>query len=272
MLPVLHIGSFHIATYAVAYAVMIIVCGMYIFHRFFVEYNDHNRILWGLAAGLAGGAIGAWVVSKIPVIWYWAQSGKWQPTTGGAFIGMLPGGALAVALYSHWRNRDPWHILDRAAVVMPLGQAIIRVGCFSAGCCYGKPTTAWWGMYLRNIHGEWAVRYPTQLIYLFINLAIWQTLRAVERYGQQRAKQTWGRAPQAPQIWPFNGFVALLYADLYWLKRFGTEFLRADGILTLGGINWAYILSACGFVVTTALLIRRLRARPQRQPIGVEES
>lgn len=273
MFPFLRIGSFQIPTYTVAYAAMIVVCGMYVFHRFFVEYNDPHRVLWGIAVSFLGGVSGAWVVHLIPVVWYWAQSGEWQPTTGSTFIGMLPGGALAVVLYSRWSGYAPWHILDRVAVVVPLGQAIIRVGCFSAGCCYGKPTDSWLGMYLRNIHGDWAVRYPTQLMYLVINLIIWQALRAYERYGQRRAGQTWGRAPDVPQMWPFDGFVALLYADLYWIKRFSTEFLRADGILTLGGVNWAYILSACGFVFTTALFVHRLyRTRPQRQPARVEES
>ncbi len=118
MLPFLHIGSFQVATYTVAYAVVIVVCGMYVFHRFFVEGKEPNGVLGGLAAGFASGAIGAWVVHLIPVVWYWMQSGEWQPPTGGA---------ISVALYSRWRGSSPWHVLDRAAVVIPLGQAIIRV-------------------------------------------------------------------------------------------------------------------------------------------------
>ena len=267
MHPTLHFGSFQISSYAAAYAVMIVVCGMYAFHRFFTEGMKPDRIFWGMVAVFLGGAAGAWVVRLIPTIWYWTQSGEWRLSSGITFIGMLPGGAIALAVYARQTGNNVWHTLDRVAVVMPLGQAIIRVGCFSAGCCYGKPTDAWWGMYLRNSHGDWATRYPTQLMFLALNITIWQVLRTYEYYGQLRAAETWNDAPDKPRMWPFDGFLFLLYAALYWIKRFGTEFLRADGILTLGGVNWAYILSASGFAITAILLVYKL-SRARRQARG----
>jgi phosphatidylglycerol:prolipoprotein diacylglycerol transferase len=33
---------------------------------------------------------------------------------------------------------------------LALGHAIGRVGCFAAGCCYGKETHHWWGVVFKN--------------------------------------------------------------------------------------------------------------------------
>ena len=39
---------------------------------------------------------------------------------------------------------------DAFAPGLALGHAIGRVGCFAAGCCYGKETHHWWGVVFRN--------------------------------------------------------------------------------------------------------------------------
>jgi phosphatidylglycerol:prolipoprotein diacylglycerol transferase len=40
--------------------------------------------------------------------------------------------------------------LDTCAAALPIGHAIGRVGCFFAGCCYGKPTTEPWAVTFTN--------------------------------------------------------------------------------------------------------------------------
>ena len=39
---------------------------------------------------------------------------------------------------------------DAFAPGLALGHAIGRVGCFAAGCCYGKPTSHFWGVTFTN--------------------------------------------------------------------------------------------------------------------------
>ena len=39
---------------------------------------------------------------------------------------------------------------DAFAPGLALGHAIGRLGCFAAGCCYGKPTTHFWGITFTN--------------------------------------------------------------------------------------------------------------------------
>jgi len=58
-----------------------------------------------------------------------------------------------------------------AAPCIAIGHALGRVGCFFAGCCYGKPTDMWFGVdFVQSINtktGEWNYfgykRIPTQL-------------------------------------------------------------------------------------------------------------
>jgi phosphatidylglycerol---prolipoprotein diacylglyceryl transferase len=55
--------------------------------------------------------------------------------------------ALAASVLYVWKAKLPgWEIADMAAPGIALGQSIGRLGCLSAGCCYGKPTTLPWGI------------------------------------------------------------------------------------------------------------------------------
>ena len=45
-------------------------------------------------------------------------------------------------------------VLDVVAAPVALGHAIGRLGCFAAGCCYGKPTSLPWGVTFTNPFAE----------------------------------------------------------------------------------------------------------------------
>lgn len=80
--------------------------------------------------------------------------------TGGGFVfyGGLIGGFLFVTLFkfaSKIQIADLWGIVP----ALTFGHAIGRIGCFLAGCCYGKPTESFFGVFMHDHN-----RYPTQLI------------------------------------------------------------------------------------------------------------
>jgi len=53
-------------------------------------------------------------------------------------------GTLAMAyLYCRRHQMSLPQVLDLAAPTAALGHFFGRMGCFAAGCCYGKPTEAW---------------------------------------------------------------------------------------------------------------------------------
>jgi len=56
---------------------------------------------------------------------------------GGCCRGLLGAGATG-ALFARWRGRSFWQGADYFSVVLPVGHAIGRVGCFVTGCCPGR--------------------------------------------------------------------------------------------------------------------------------------
>ena len=64
-------------------------------------------------------------------------------------------GGLIFAVPAAWfflkkKNLAFWKTFDLVAPSMALGQAFGRIGCFFAGCCYGKPTDLPWGVTFTN--------------------------------------------------------------------------------------------------------------------------
>ncbi len=66
---------------------------------------------------------------------------------------LLPGGLLAALgtglVVCRWLGLNPWRMADLMTPAIGLGGAVLRVGCFLAGCCFGRPA-AW----------PWAVVFP----------------------------------------------------------------------------------------------------------------
>ncbi len=69
---------------------------------------------------------------------------------------VFSGGILAVILTTLWyvrRHKLPfWKVCDLWAPAAVIGQAIGRIGCLMAGCCYGKPTDLKWGIVFTHPH------------------------------------------------------------------------------------------------------------------------
>lgn len=91
---------------------------------------------------------------------------------GLAILGGVIGGTIGVLLYSLIHKKNFLTITDICAPSLILGQAIGRVGCSFAGCCYGievtNPALQWFPLSL-EIDGIW--HYSTMIyecIYCFI--------------------------------------------------------------------------------------------------------
>ena len=65
---------------------------------------------------------------------------------GLVFSGGLIVAALAAIWYSRKHHLSFWEMGDLFAPGLAIGQGIGRIGCFMAGCCYGKPTDKIWGV------------------------------------------------------------------------------------------------------------------------------
>ena len=83
---------------------------------------------------------------------------------------VFSGGIICVVLTVIWYTRKHhlsfWKIADLWAPAMVVGQGIGRIGCFMAGCCYGKPTGSKWGVVFTDPHALAPLNiplHPTQL-------------------------------------------------------------------------------------------------------------
>jgi phosphatidylglycerol---prolipoprotein diacylglyceryl transferase len=72
---------------------------------------------------------------------------------GGGFVfyGGFIGASAAVWWFCRNRKLPFLRFADVIAPTVALGQAFGRLGCFAAGCCWGKPA---------SVHVPWAVRFP----------------------------------------------------------------------------------------------------------------
>lgn len=206
-----------------------------------------NRVydlgLYILAASLVGSKL-------LMVITEWNDyGGDWRRIisfdflrSGGVFYGGFIAAVIAsVILMRRWNL--PWRkTADAFAPGIAVGHAIGRLGCFSAGCCWGVPTTSWIGVRFTEKASELtgvpidSALVPTQLIEAAANLLIFAFLLWLTK----RRK--------------FEGQIIYSYLMIYSVARFIIEFWRDDPRGTLFGLSTSQFISivmfALGFIMT----------------------
>ena len=233
MLPYFQLGSWQIGTYGLLALVGLVVTGLCVIHRLLWLDRPRRVILTGFVLTILGGLAGTILMSWLITSYRVARSGLLAQPEGFSVVWTLSFGAVVIVLYTWRQGESVGRVLDLVALPIPLGLAIGRLGCAAAGCCYGRPTDSWLGVYLPDQVGMWAVRYPTQLMSAAVDLFIFVMLLVVERYGMRRV----GRS----RTWPFNGFLLLLALILFGSKRFVMGFLRESGPGLLGPLSWMHL-------------------------------
>ncbi len=99
-----------------------------------------------------GGLIGAkllWLIEYAPPLsaGHWSELAIWKG--GMVSCGGFAGGILGIGGYAGLTRISFRGILDAAAPCVALGEAVSRMGCFLAGCCWGSVTNV-----------PWSVRFP----------------------------------------------------------------------------------------------------------------
>jgi phosphatidylglycerol:prolipoprotein diacylglycerol transferase len=246
----LHIGAFNLPTYGFLVSTGVLL-GMWISVRNSEKSGIDPEDAWNLGilvvlCGILGAKI-LYIINDWST--YAAHPGDiFSIATlqaGGVFSGGLIGAFVAAFWYIHRRKMPPLATWDAFAPGLALGHAIGRVGCFAAGCCWGKPTTHFWGVTFTNPLARDLVGTPlnralepTQLIESAVELANFFILMWMFK----RKK--------------FDGQVFAAYLILYGVARYFIEFLRDDpgrgsflgimtgtqaisiGLVILGGFIW----------------------------------
>lgn len=144
------------------------------------------------------------------------RDGGFQITksTGQTFFGGLIGGAASFMLIyfgvGYLLFRDNEHLrcfpdlLSIAACGITVAHGFGRLGCLMAGCCYGRPTDAWYGIEMVGVGKRIPVQlYEAVFLFLLCVLLVCLYLRG-------------------------NNSGMALYMMLYGAWRFGIEYLRDD--------------------------------------------
>ena len=174
--------------------------------------------------------------------------------SGGVFYGGL---ILAVAVafrYILKHGMPLWTTCDVFAPAIALGHVTGRLGCFAAGCCYGKPTDVSWGVIFTDplaaaqVGTPLGIRlHPTQLYEAGAELLILGLLLATETRGRK-----------------FPGRTFWLYMLLYAISRYIIEIYRGDprGVVPLLDVSTSQLISLILGPLSLVMLLWLSRTMP----------
>ncbi|MFO7964489.1 MAG: prolipoprotein diacylglyceryl transferase [Desulfobacterales bacterium] len=132
---------------------------------------------------------------------------------GLVFYGGFIGAVIAAVWYIRRQSLDMWKIADSVAPAIALGQFFGRLGCFSAGCCYGKICDQPWAVTFHDPNSLAPVGiplHPTQLYHALGNALIFATLWTFRKRTR------------------FNGQLFWMYVMIYGGVRAALEIFRND--------------------------------------------
>jgi phosphatidylglycerol:prolipoprotein diacylglycerol transferase len=247
------IGSFGVPTYGVLVAIGVLI-GLWIGVRNCEKQGIKAENAWdfGIALTLAG-IIGAKVLY---IILDWRSGHVYGQNlreiftldtlqAGGVFSGGLLAGFIVAAWFLRRYHMPALATFDGFAPGLALGHAIGRLGCFAAGCCYGKPTDHFWGVTFTNPLAKAVVGTPlgvalepTQLFESAVELANFFIL-------------TWMFKRKT-----FDGQIVGAWLFLYGIARFFLEYLRDDpgrGSVFGGALSGTQLI-ALGLILTGGLI------------------
>lgn len=214
----LELGVINLYTYGVLLAAAYIIGLQYATVRARARGLDANRVMDLGIYIIISALVGAKLLLIIVDFDHFRQDPLTILRSGGVFYGgfIL---AVSVAFWFVRRHAMPlWTTCDAFAPGIVLGQAVGRIGCLMAGCCYGKPTELPWGITFTNTLAAANVGtplevslHPTQLYESGAALLILGILLFIERRGHGFAGRT---------FWS--------YLLLYPMARFIIEFYRGD--------------------------------------------
>jgi phosphatidylglycerol---prolipoprotein diacylglyceryl transferase len=182
-----------------------------------VNPGDFARACWG--GHDAPRDVGAvlWDCTRILHVW----------EGGLVFYGGVVGAALVAVIFARRNGWSFWVLGDVFAPGVAIGHALGRLGCFAAGCCFGKASGGDWGasfprdsVAFEQLSSVGAIApgapftprlHPAQLYEAFGEMAIFAFLLLLRPRLRQRP-----------------GSLLLVYAGLYAVLRFIVELFRGD--------------------------------------------
>ncbi len=162
---------------------------------------------------------------------------------GGVFYGGLILSVLTGLWYVRRKGLDTWQVADILAPSIALGQALGRVGCFMAGCCYGK-----------SCHLPWAVTFTDPVAHDNVGVPLHASLHPTQLYSSLNSLAIFALLLWISRRKRFRGQVFWTYVAVYSVTRALIEFLRGDhrGALFGGTVSTSQFVSLLLILVAMA--------------------
>lgn len=151
----------------------------------------------------------------------------WNFQNGWVVYGGIIGGVLASMVYCRYKKADFVRYLDLVIPAVAFAQGCGRIGCFFAGCCYGRETDSIFHIqYWQSEYAPNGVKLiPTQIYSSIGDFALAFLLMAYAKHE------------------PKKGKVAAVYGILYSIGRFVIEMFRNDHRGALGALSTSQMIS-----------------------------
>ena len=156
---------------------------------------------------------------------------------GFVVYGGITAGVVAAIVYCKIKKLRFLEYFDLLIPCVALAQGFGRIGCFLAGCCYGRETDSFLGVtFPENSLAPTGVKLlPTQLFssagdFLIMGILLWYYKKAKHK-----------------------GDVGILYMILYSIGRFLLEILRSDERGSLGALSTSQWISIGIFLLALIL-------------------
>jgi phosphatidylglycerol---prolipoprotein diacylglyceryl transferase len=203
------------------------------YNKRFAQLRLENVYIDIIMVSVLAGCIGGRLLEVIsePLLyptWYdWFAI--WQG--GFSILGSIIGIIAIVPFYLKKINVPIIPLFDLVAIYAPLCQSIARLGCFTAGCCYGVTTQSMCAVIYTNPNTLAAYGipiHPTQLYSSALLLCIFLFMYFV-----------------AQRICKKDGELFSTYLILAALERFFVDFWRADRIMIGNVVSFHQLVALC---------------------------
>jgi len=241
------IGPFTAYGYGLMIAVGVLAAFWISMYRAKLAGLDDDALFTMGIIGVIGGLLGAklmyWIVELPEIIK--DPSILLQFNEGFVVYGGLILGFLSPYVYARIKKYPFWKYLDITVAGVAIAQGFGRMGCFLAGCCYGKETECALGVVFPegSLAPAGVKLIPVQLISSMGNFLIAVILIAA------------GRKLKRP------GMVSGLYLVLYSIGRFAVEFLRNDPRGSVGILSTSQFIAVFTMAVGLAVMAACLRKK-----------
>lgn len=222
------IGSVTIHGYGLMIAVGFLLCVVMAMYRA-KKHNLNSEFVLDIALiGIVAGFLGAkllFVIVEFPA--FIQNPMSVLGSEGFVVYGGIIAGVLSAIIYCKVKKLEFLKYFDLAVASIALAQGFGRIGCFLAGCCYGRETDSWCGVVFPagGMAPAGVKLIPTQL---FSSLGDFLIVIILILFHKKSKR---------------DGDVGALYMLLYGVGRFVIEIFRSDDRGAVGVLSTSQAIS-----------------------------